>query len=276
MFAAAIVETGLGLETLTTCRAAILVCLVFYVGSKVLMYVFLIERAHSVRAPYISRSKDWLWLAGMIFIFLGFGTVALVAFLFPIADISSNDGKCRIGLPFKVTIPLLSFDCVINVALTGIFIFLLRPILRLGAQESAPYWRKKFIEALCRLLSIKQYAADDMHQINISLIKSVEKLVYKSTIGCVLVLIPTMANLSLLFYMRGKELGWLCLTLCSLDGIFSPEQRLLYVPLSNILIVVTWAVAVIHWLTVDPTELEGRIVDLPVSENTTARHRAAL
>jgi hypothetical protein len=218
ILAAAVLECGLGIETFAVCRSAILVCLVFYVGSKVLMYIFLIERARSVRAPYASRRKDWLWLSGVIMVSLGFGTIAIIAFLYPTTDISGIDGKCRIGLPFKVTIPLLSFDCTINVVLTAIFIYLLRPILRLGVPHSAPYWRRRLVTVICKILTVKPYSLDDVQMVNISLRKSVEKLVYKSTIGCILVLLPTLANLSLLFYMHGRQLGWLCLTLCSLDG----------------------------------------------------------
>lgn len=37
VFSAAIVESGLGLSNLSICYSAIIVCLVFYVGSKVVM-----------------------------------------------------------------------------------------------------------------------------------------------------------------------------------------------------------------------------------------------
>ena len=37
--------------------------------------------------------------------------------------LSLIDGKCRIGLPFKVTLSLLVYDIVINLGLTGFFCF---------------------------------------------------------------------------------------------------------------------------------------------------------
>lgn len=128
---AAIVEAGLGLSSPSACHAAVIICLAFYVGSKVTMYVnsvvctfaelpvamvvpmmrlsltglyryvFLVERAHALRAPYMRRCRDWIWLAGMLTIGCGFGTIALCGFIWPIADMSELDGRCRIGLPLK-------------------------------------------------------------------------------------------------------------------------------------------------------------------------------
>ena len=60
---AAVLESGLDLRTLGSCRAAIYICLVFYVGSKVLVQIFLVERAHAVRYMHKRRRDDWLWYA---------------------------------------------------------------------------------------------------------------------------------------------------------------------------------------------------------------------
>lgn len=48
VLSAAIVETGLGLATPSTCRGAVILCLSFYVGSKVTMCVsnVLVEHLH--------------------------------------------------------------------------------------------------------------------------------------------------------------------------------------------------------------------------------------
>lgn len=52
-------------------------------------------------------------------------------------------------------------------------------------------------------------------------------------------MIPTVANLTGVLITRGREQGWMCLTLCSLD--------------------VTWTVTVVHWLTVNSQEVEDDI-----------------
>lgn len=50
------------------------------------------------------------------------------------------------------------------------------------------------------------------------IVKARENLVRKTLIGSILVVFPTIANLSLLYVVGGKEMGWLCLTLCTSDG----------------------------------------------------------
>lgn len=77
VISAAIVVSGLGLSSLHLCYAAVILCLCYYVGSKVAMYIFLIERAHSIRAPYLRRHRDWLWLATMFSILIGFSVLAV-------------------------------------------------------------------------------------------------------------------------------------------------------------------------------------------------------
>lgn len=104
VIAAAIVESGLGLYSFTICRTAVLICLVFYVNSKV--YI-LSRRAHALRAPYLRRAHDWIRLVRMIVVASGFGTITVFAFIYPLTDLSTTDGKCRIGFPLKVKIPLL-------------------------------------------------------------------------------------------------------------------------------------------------------------------------
>jgi len=70
-------------------------------------YIFLAERAHALRAPYLRRAHDWIRLARMIVVASGFGTITVFAFIYPLTDLSTTDGECRIGFQLKVTIPLL-------------------------------------------------------------------------------------------------------------------------------------------------------------------------
>ncbi|KAI9830991.1 MAG: hypothetical protein M1826_004108 [Phylliscum demangeonii] len=49
---------GLGLTTFTTCKAATELCLTFSAGGKVLLYLFLVERGHAIRAARLVRYKD--------------------------------------------------------------------------------------------------------------------------------------------------------------------------------------------------------------------------
>ncbi|OCK84811.1 hypothetical protein K432DRAFT_344472 [Lepidopterella palustris CBS 459.81] len=220
VISAAVVENGLGLSSFPICHTAIIICLVFYVGSKVTMYIFLAERAHAMRAPYLRRAHDWIWLAGMLMVGIGFGSIAVVAFTFPVANLSVMDGRCRIGLPLKVTIPLLSFDAIINLVLTGVFIHLLRPLLSFGGiSDISPLWVNRWMDKIRGMLKTKEAPSSALLcPANRSLLRSVEVLLWKSLFGSILVMLPTVANLGLLYHMKGRELGWLCFTVCTIDG----------------------------------------------------------
>lgn len=232
---AAILQSGLDLSTIGSCRAAIYVCLVFYVGSKVLVQLFLVERAHAVRCRLKRRRHDWIWLVSVAIIVLGFGSIAGLAFAEPIADLAVSDKKCRIGVPAKVTVPLIVYDILINVALTGVFVALLKPLLAFGRLRQYPQLRPTTHQTDCRSEAgaahkgihiaanepdIEQ-TCSNAHAAHASIESSdrtLRILVYKSLVGAVAMLIPTIVNLGLLFRWRGEEQGWLCFTLCTLDG----------------------------------------------------------
>src|SRR5271156_5336671 len=123
----ATLQFGYGVSSQRVCLASIMLCLVFYVVDKIIMYLFLIERAHVVRCrQYVRRSDRW-YLVNTAIVALGFGTIAILSFIFPVAEFSTVDGKCRIGLPFKITLPLLIYDISINVYLTLHFLYFARP-----------------------------------------------------------------------------------------------------------------------------------------------------
>ena len=240
MLSAAILESGLNLSTVSSCKAAIYLCLTFYVGSKVCVQMFLVERAHAIRYKLKRRSDDVIWIVSMLIVAIGFGTIAVFAFMYPIADIAKSDGQCRIGLPLKVTVPLLTYDITINAALTAVFVALLRPLLKLrnpstareviaapahhtghhfkhaAQQFTSHFGGNNSVTSDIELQERSQLPPRDVI-INPN-VKALKNLVYKSLGGAVVVLIPTIVNLGLLYRWRGEEQGWLCFTICTVDG----------------------------------------------------------
>ncbi|KAF2181640.1 hypothetical protein K469DRAFT_254506 [Zopfia rhizophila CBS 207.26] len=270
----------------SVCHSAIVICLTFYVGSKATMYTFLVERAHAMKAPYMRRTHDWIWLGGMFMITTGFGSIAICGFLWPIADLSPNDGRCRIGLPIKVTVSLLTFDITINMALTGTFIYLLRPLLRFGGISNSAVPASRFTKGNRRILkSAGRRNSADVYPLNQNFLKAIKALLRKSIIGSVLVMLPTVGNLAALYSLKGRELGWLCLTICTFDGkswmefgafsrrgLFTYNYGLLQPNTKRI--AVTWAVVVIHWLTVGSTKVEERALAMLVQPDTASNASA--
>ncbi|KAF2128343.1 hypothetical protein P153DRAFT_35240 [Dothidotthia symphoricarpi CBS 119687] len=237
VLSAAVVESGLSLQTHSICRGAIILCLAFYVGSKCIMYLFLVERAHALRAPYMHRTHDWLWMVGVLTIFGGFGTISVCGFIWPLSTISEVDGRCRIGLPQFITIPLLSFDVVVNVLLTLVFVYLLGPLIRSGSRPTLT--ASRFTQYFGRFCGGGR-ARDsvNLHQGNQLMVNKIEHLLWKTFIGTCAVLGPTVANMASLTMLKGRELGWVCLTVCTID--------------------VTWTVCIFHWLTLGSHESEER------------------
>jgi hypothetical protein len=200
-----------------------------------LVQLFLVERAHAVRYRLKRRRQDWIWLASVAIIILGFGSIAGVAFAFPIADIA-DDHKCKIGVPTKVTVPLITYDIMINTALTGVFVAMLRPLLRFQEQQKTPDIRLDTEHHKSRLEThepqIHAHAPFTESEIELTAstshpiprpdlhpsVNSLKRLVYRSLTGAVAITVPTVINLGLLFRWKGHEQGWLCFTLCTLDG----------------------------------------------------------
>lgn len=215
-----LLQLGVGLSTYNRCRAAIDLCLVFYVGGKVIVYVFLVERAHAIRAARYRRYQDWVWAVSMLIVVGGFGTIAVFAFLEPVVDVSELDGKCRIGLPLKITLPLLVYDILMNVGMTVLFFALVRPYLRNGMPNFMPVWVRRLHQKVQRTFNMKVSQVDPGEG---ALDKrgTLERLAWKSFVASIAILLSTVVNLSLLFHLKGRELGWLCYTVCTIDGEWS-------------------------------------------------------
>ena len=217
VFSSAVLQLDVGLDTLERCKAAVELCLVFYVGSKVVIYLFLVERAHAIRSSHYNRLQDWIWIVGILVVLSGFGTIATLAFISPVYQISTIDGRCRIGLPGRITLPLLVYDILINVVMTMTFFVLLRPFMRNGMPSLVPVWLKRVHRRIQAFLKMSSSTVNPMEDA-LAARSVLERLTWKSFHACIVILISTVANLASLFHLRGLEQGWLCLTICSLDG----------------------------------------------------------
>ena len=197
---AALLMDGMDLPNEGLCRAAVYLCLVFYLGCKVIMYVFLVERAHMLR--HVRRGRDYVFLAGIAILVIGFGPIAFLAFKKPVTGISKVDGQCRIGLPSRVTISLLSYDIAINVAMVGMYVFLAWPYMR--GRGTPGIW--------LRALGLRK----SMCALSQGIL--LELLIWRGCFGACFVVVPTVANVAILFKIHGREQGWLCVTICTIDG----------------------------------------------------------
>lgn len=168
----------------------------------------------------MKRSRDWFFVTGSAVVIAGFTGIAVVAFMDPVAGMSAIDGRCRIGIPQHTTIPLLSYDIFLNILLTFVFAYLSSPLVRSGKLSATAFPASRLTKWLGNICS-RSRAKNSLIQANQSnkaSVKKMERLLLRTLVGSVLVMIPTIGNVAALTGLQGRELGWVCLISCSSDG----------------------------------------------------------
>lgn len=168
----------------------------------------------------MKRTRDWIWVAGIILTFAGFTAIGVEAFMNPVAYVSLIDGRCRIGIPRRTTIPLASYDASLNILLTLVFVYLLSPLVRSGKISSKAFPASRLTTCIGNICSRSKSRNSliEVHRCNQKMAKKIEKLLWRTFIGSVLVMLSTVGNLASLSILKGRELGWICLTACTFDG----------------------------------------------------------
>ncbi|KAL1836968.1 hypothetical protein VTJ49DRAFT_4432 [Mycothermus thermophilus] len=185
----AIIQFGFGVGySGSICETAILLCLVFYVTTK-LIYLFMVEKAYIIRSDRAKprlKSKPYRFNAfGMIGVFC---VIIVLNFVMRFARI--ENGECIIGLKRQAILPLIIFDLLVNVYLTILF---LRPLYSIYAFKT--YGRSPGSNRL-------------------------KTMALRTFIGCVCTLTSSIVNLSVLVALNGEP-GWVCLMCCNSDILFS-------------------------------------------------------
>ncbi|KAK4207021.1 hypothetical protein QBC37DRAFT_104763 [Rhypophila decipiens] len=190
VFATAILQFGFGVDhSMPVCEAAILLCLVCYVTTKILIYMFLVEKAHIIRSgnkKLRMRSKLYIFNSfGMIGVYCG---VVVLNFIYRINRV--ENGQCIIGMQKLAMIPLIVFDLLVNVYLTVLFLI---PLFGL-------------------------YSFNNLQKSRGS--RRLRTVATRTFIGCVCTLTSSIVNLSVLMALDGEP-GWVCLMCCNSDILFS-------------------------------------------------------
>ncbi|KAI8719176.1 hypothetical protein NCS52_00698100 [Fusarium sp. LHS14.1] len=189
VFATALLQQVFGVNTnYNICHGAILLCLVCYVTTKILIYVFLVEKAYIIRSSTVRRMKSKLYLFNMFGMLGGYTVVVILNFIFRIAKIVN--GECVIGMQSISMIPLITFDAVVNVYLT--FLFLI-PLKNLYSYKNLPR-----TNANARLRNVA----------------------FRTFVGACCTLLSSIVNLTVLMVLDGEP-GWVCLMCCNSDILFS-------------------------------------------------------
>ncbi|KAL7923049.1 hypothetical protein ACQKWADRAFT_291086 [Trichoderma austrokoningii] len=188
--ATAVLQHSLGVNSGSRiCEAEIILCLACYVTTKVIfIYLFLVEKAYIIRGVRKPRLKSTMYVVNslsMLTIYIG---VVVLNFFYRIARMSN--GECIIGMKKVSMIFLISYDVLVNVYLTIMFLMPLK-----------------------RLYSYSNMARTQAHI-------RLQTVAFRTFCGTVGTLISSIANLSVLMALNGEP-GWMCLMCCNCDILFS-------------------------------------------------------
>jgi hypothetical protein len=214
---------GFGLNLNHQCKGAIILCLVFYLSGKILMYMFLVERARLLCLPLKHRKHDVLWIVNMAMVCVGFGIVAILSFVYLVSKVSPDDGQCRIGLQAGAAGALLAYDTFINVWLTGLFIKLAAKYMKNFFPEPiSRQWRRlRHRPSIQRIQLSAGNKQDDASDAPISgatdASGDLARLARKTVMGSTIMMTSTIINMAVLLRFHGEEAGWVCLLICTTD-----------------------------------------------------------
>ncbi|KAG0052382.1 hypothetical protein BGZ83_002676 [Gryganskiella cystojenkinii] len=178
--AAVLTSTNAG--NLMSCTLSIFVCLSLYAASKIIIYLFLIEKVYVVSSVASTRKNTLLYRVNILL--LTPYSVILVLMILNRVSVLNEQDECYIGLKPLASIVLILYDIFISCWLTVLFI---RPLMSTTSVLQGPSKMK-----------LRQVAQ-------------------RTLIGSVVALILSSGNVFTLVYFRGYEDAVLCLLSCTMD-----------------------------------------------------------
>jgi len=190
--------------------------------------------------------KDKLYLFNFFGMISAYVVVIVLNFVFRTGYINGR-GVCVIGMKKFAMIPLISFDVVVNVYLTMLFLVPLR-------SASVPSSVHLLAASPCAPLTNNRTSGLYSYQNNTNL--TLRKMALRTFFGSCATLTSSVVNLTVLMVLNGEP-GWICLMCCNADILFS--------------------VLVLHWVTsIDATSRSNRNsrsgLALPITSPTSNKH----
>ncbi|KAF9148222.1 hypothetical protein BG015_010058 [Linnemannia schmuckeri] len=167
---------------IVSCVISIYTCIALYAGSKIIIYLFLMEKVYVVTAIGLTRSNFWMYKINLILMCPYFAIVALMV-IFRVHHLNEK-GECHIGLLRPAALPLILYDMFLSVWLTGLFI---RPLVSSKSMLQGP--------SKGRLRDVAR----------------------RTLVGALVALLLSSANIFTLVYFEGNERGLVCLSCCTAD-----------------------------------------------------------
>ncbi|KAG0242525.1 hypothetical protein BGX31_000232 [Mortierella sp. GBA43] len=165
-----------------SCTISIFVCLSLYAASKIIIYLFLIEKVYVVSSVTTTRRDTMLYRLNVLL--LTPYTVILCLMILNRVAVLDDEDRCYIGLKPLASVILILYDIIISCWLTVLFI---KPLMSTNSVLQGPSKGK------------------------------LRHVARRTFIGSVVALILSSCNVFTLVYYRGYEDSVLCLLSCTLD-----------------------------------------------------------
>ncbi|KAL9539899.1 hypothetical protein MBANPS3_009996 [Mucor bainieri] len=190
-------------NNMTSCTLGMLACDIFYAGSKIIIYAWLIERIYLVTAVKTSRLKTNSYRLHLVMLCPYIIIFALMVCVPQVPSTTTRemthlymqliyrniyleaDGKCTIGLQLIASVPLLVYDFILNLYLTWLF---MAPLMNIGLTSRAN-WKRSRLYRLAR----------------------------RTLVASVVSLLISFANVLFVVVTKGHQRGLVCLTMCTVD-----------------------------------------------------------
>jgi hypothetical protein len=172
-----------------------------------------------VRAPFLPRSRDYVWIVGTIMTICGYAGILAFEFDAPRAALSLENGICRIGIQPAAAKTLVVFDTALNVTLTGVFIWQLRFFLGSLIGRSPSNIHNTIQQ---RRKPIYRFAKWEKHSLGStgrsSSENSLRLMLIRNVIGCILLTINTIVNQATFLTRDFATMAHACLLMCLTDS----------------------------------------------------------
>lgn len=174
-------------NNIISCTLSIFMCITLYAMSKIMIYLFLIEKIYVVVSTEQSRMESKLYRFN-IALLIPYVAIFVLMIVFRTAYIT-DDGSyyCHIGLALPATLSLVGYDFIIT-----------------------SYYTIQFIRTL--IWPNKNVASSTA-----GMQTSLRYVAKRNLVAAVVALIVSTANVIILISLDGVERGLVCLTSCTLD-----------------------------------------------------------
>jgi len=227
IFTLAMMYNGVGLTTTTAaCRSSVIICFVWYGLNRGSLVFFFIERAHNIRSSEIERSRDWIWIFGLLYTCVLAISVFVASMVYSTASIKALF-DCEIGIPKQWLIGLMAWSTLSTSLILVLYLWLLKPAIRhrvvIQDQHDAPSVdssTRQFVGMKSGTdLEAESSPLPTMITTEKPAILRLEMLIKKSIYGLLMIMPTEIFNFAYFITMGYMETGWVCFTICTLDGM---------------------------------------------------------